>query len=250
MDNSYGLEEIQTKLLEALKEYDRLCRKHHIHYSLHGGTLLGAERNGQFIPWDDDADVSMTRKEYNRFKGFLYELPSNYHLDDTSMWVPRLVMKDKDMFVCIDVFIWDYISSNVVLQKFRLIVLWFCQGMLKKDIDYTEYGLVGKILVFVSNTVGKIFSYEKKLHLYNVLRQNFLVGDKKCAHRANDSFKGTGEIYDIGFVRGYTNLSLEGFPFMVNKRYRESLIVSYGEDYMTPPPISERQPMHKDIRGN
>lgn len=250
MDNSYGLEEIQIKLFEALKEYDRLCRKHHIHYSLHGGTLLGAERNGQFIPWDDDADVSMTRREYIRFKEFTSELPDDYYLDDETTWVPRLIMKDENISVSIDIFIWDYASSNRILQMIRLIALWFCQGMMKKNIDYSEYGLIGKILVFVSSTIGSFFSNEKKLGLYDNLRQRFMVGNKKCTHRANDSFKGIGEVYDVGFMRAYKNIFLEGYAFMVNKRYREALIVSYGEDYMTPPPVSERQPMHKDIRGN
>ncbi len=50
-----------------LIEFDRICRKEDIKYSIESGTLLGAVRNNKFIPWDDDVDVSMTRDEYNKF---------------------------------------------------------------------------------------------------------------------------------------------------------------------------------------
>lgn len=50
-----------------LIEFDRICRKEDIKYSIESGTLLGAVRNNKFIPWDYDVDVSMTRDEYNKF---------------------------------------------------------------------------------------------------------------------------------------------------------------------------------------
>lgn len=50
-----------------LIEFDRICQKYGIKYSIESGILLGAVRDGGFIPWDDDVDVSMTRKEYNKF---------------------------------------------------------------------------------------------------------------------------------------------------------------------------------------
>ena len=62
------LERIHHIELELLIEIDRICQKNDIKYSLTGGTLLGAVRNGDFIPWDDDADISMLRKEYVKFQ--------------------------------------------------------------------------------------------------------------------------------------------------------------------------------------
>lgn len=61
------LRKLQLDLLEMLIEVDRICRKYQIAYSLDGGSLLGAVRHGGFIPWDDDVDVIMRRKEYQRF---------------------------------------------------------------------------------------------------------------------------------------------------------------------------------------
>ena len=61
------IQQIQKVELEMLIEFDRICRKYDITYSIDGGTLLGAIRHGGFIPWDDDADVIMNRSEYEKF---------------------------------------------------------------------------------------------------------------------------------------------------------------------------------------
>lgn len=61
------LRQLQLIELEMLKELDRICKKCNIRYTIIGGTLLGAVRNGGFIPWDDDADVAMLRSEYEKF---------------------------------------------------------------------------------------------------------------------------------------------------------------------------------------
>ncbi|MDR1767478.1 MAG: LicD family protein [Propionibacteriaceae bacterium] len=59
---------VQTGLLYMLDEFDKLCRANGIGYWLAAGALIGAVRTGNFIPWDDDADVFMMEEDYHKLE--------------------------------------------------------------------------------------------------------------------------------------------------------------------------------------
>lgn len=85
---NYGpgeLERVQRTALDVLKEFIRICGKYELDYFVHWGTALGTVRHQGFIPWDDDVDVGMLRKDYDRFLevapqeiGKKYELSSAF----------------------------------------------------------------------------------------------------------------------------------------------------------------------------
>lgn len=52
--------------LDLLNEFIRVCREYDIRFFAAGGTILGTVRHKGFIPWDDDIDLMMFRRDYNR----------------------------------------------------------------------------------------------------------------------------------------------------------------------------------------
>lgn len=69
--------------VEVLKEVTEICDRHGIKFFAEWGTMLGAVRHGGFIPWDDDLDIVMLRKDYEAFlKVARRELPERYQINN------------------------------------------------------------------------------------------------------------------------------------------------------------------------
>lgn len=67
--------------LDVLEQIDIICKRHNIMYYAEWGTLLGAIRHQGFVPWDDDLDIGMRRKDFVRFMHYAKtELPKDYQI--------------------------------------------------------------------------------------------------------------------------------------------------------------------------
>ena len=66
-EHRLSLEEVHERELKMLKLFIKLCERYNLRYYMAGGTLLGAVRHKGFIPWDDDIDVGLPRKDYEKF---------------------------------------------------------------------------------------------------------------------------------------------------------------------------------------
>lgn len=91
----------QRYLLGLLKEIHDICQANGITYYIAMGTLIGAVRNGGFLPWDDDADILMTYDELQKFKKVCEtDLPANRFLgtadtqESYGHLLPRYVSRD------------------------------------------------------------------------------------------------------------------------------------------------------------
>lgn len=61
-----NLSPLQVRLLEMMKWFHQFCVEHDLRYFCLGGTMLGAQRHHGFIPWDDDIDVGLPRRDYEK----------------------------------------------------------------------------------------------------------------------------------------------------------------------------------------
>ena len=72
----------QKELFKLFKEVAEICHRHNIVYYMAGGTLIGVLRHGGFIPWDDDLDIMMTKKNWLKFVEVCKdEIPDNRVLE-------------------------------------------------------------------------------------------------------------------------------------------------------------------------
>ncbi|MDO4614324.1 MAG: LicD family protein [Lachnospiraceae bacterium] len=79
--NTNKLSTVQQQVLNILEVCVEIMERHHIHYFMQGGTMLGAVRHGGYIPWDDDVDLGLPRKDYDRFLAIVEkELPPEMKL--------------------------------------------------------------------------------------------------------------------------------------------------------------------------
>lgn len=106
------LDEIKACELNLLLELQKLCERHGLKLYLCGGTLLGAVRHRGFIPWDDDIDVCLPRRDFDRLLQFEDELPE--HLEFLSpqkgnLSRPFIKLVDKRTRVVNDV---DYLTDK------------------------------------------------------------------------------------------------------------------------------------------
>ena len=61
------MDELKAIEIRILSLFHAFAEEHGLNYYLAYGTLIGAVRHSGFIPWDDDIDIMMMRKDYDVF---------------------------------------------------------------------------------------------------------------------------------------------------------------------------------------
>ena len=103
-----SMQEVQKGSLEILKRIDKICAQLKLKYCLAYGTLIGAIRHKGFIPWDDDVDIMMPRKDYDslvqyfidhkeelkQFIGAEAELPDMLNARERRVWVQEKLLAE------------------------------------------------------------------------------------------------------------------------------------------------------------
>jgi hypothetical protein len=105
--------EIRNKIIKGMRVIDDLFNKHNIYYTAAYGTLLGAVRHHDMIPWDDDGDINVLRQDYDKIMALKDEFKS-HGLILESNWKLIKVYFDSSEFPFIDIFINDVINGKII----------------------------------------------------------------------------------------------------------------------------------------
>lgn len=97
------LEKLHRVLLEILDDIIDICHRNDLQFILIGGSAIGALRSGGIIPWDDDIDIAMPRKDFERLCQIVrQELPEKYsmlHPQDKNNFgrvIPKIRLKGSE----------------------------------------------------------------------------------------------------------------------------------------------------------
>jgi lipopolysaccharide cholinephosphotransferase len=131
-----GTIELKVVQMDVLSAIHRFCTAHNIKYSLGCGTMLGCARHKGYIPWDDNIDIYMLRKDYEklveefpdtfegRYKFVTMERDPKWNRAYGKAYDCTTVFKERtaevyELGVNIDVFPIDFVPDNdVEWQKY------------------------------------------------------------------------------------------------------------------------------------
>ena len=227
----------QYRLLLLLNQIDKICRDNGICYSLHGGTLLGSIREKGFISWDNDADISFTRNEYNKFNKIAEKL-EDYILIDKCIGGPILFYKkNEEEYATIDIFIYDYISEKKIEKKIKIYLTIILQAMLKDNrtirlLNYGNHNVIEKSVYLLFYHMGKLINKNKKKILLNDIIKNRYCGNRKYIYKSNDTAKYLKEIIPYYYMNNYIDVNFANKTLMISSYYDKILSNKYGSDYL------------------
>ncbi len=255
-----------VKLLFEILEYvDDLCEKNNIQYTLTGGSLIGAIRHSDIIPWDDDIDIALTPENYDKFKHIMLEQNSRYKFIDNSVedtyYVPfaKVIDSYTDVYegnnrraeihgVYIDVFKINNTSNNKFLRnrhynmvsKFKRIFGIFAMNDERLK---NESNLIKKVRNYFLFKIGCRFFIKR----YNRLTSKY---NKKQTNYVFSNWPTYGYDHETMLKKWYKTYKKTKFgsiDAMVIDNYDEVLKTAFG-NYMELPPENERIP-HHDIEA-
>lgn len=254
---------LQEKIFEIMKAFDRVCRENGFHYYMLGGTMLGAIRHKGFIPWDDDADFGVPRKDYEKLLSLPEEkFPAGFRLRHFSkeQGVPYAFARLEDEQttciearrsgngyvggVYIDIFPLDAdvnVAPLRVWKEFRI-------KLLKKFLyaHIAEPGAVkNPVKRMVMDAVVKHTDTEKLVRKLDASVQAYGVKKEKMPQRGEARYSnylghwGRKEsipcrVFD-GEIRQRKYFEFEGYCFFGPVDSAAYLTALYGADYMIPP---------------
>lgn len=272
MNSNTIISDNKSILLKTFKAFAAFCKENNLHYFAVTGTCLGAIRHKGFIPWDDDIDVAMFRKDYERLiqireklEGTGYELIKfgdnsskygNYVTPylkfcdaNTTIWERRSMPCIFGVFI--DITPYDDVDNEIESEKlfiqyhraiqryslsvrrWRLIDLWNCiKGVHPKG-----------VLRFFYNVMVRSKLRKHYITIIDKLNRKMLnkKGDKCICYCGSYDFH--KELLPKSYIGKRITVPFEDTEIVVPEQYEKYLKHFFGE-WQTPPPPEQRISHH------
>lgn len=258
--------------LEMLKVFEEFCQHYHLDYFLIYGALLGAVRHKGFIPWDDDLDLGMLRKDYDVFlqhadewfkepyfvqngwndKGYFGRITRIRDSRTTGViWRDRHKKCNNGVFIeiypvdniCED----ERVYHDQVRRAERLASLMY-HYQYPFEIKSTKGKLLNlgaKAFVGIA-TLEKVFKKFDSICAEHSKEKCVFCNTISAADGLADHGTGPEKHWYIDDVIETTEVPFENTTVRIPKNYDRCLRLAYG-DYMQLPPVEERGQHHNSI---
>lgn len=177
--------ELQLELLTIMDEIHRVCEKNNIKYGLIAGSALGIVNYKGFIPWDDDIDICIERKDWNRFiealkkdlsDEFYFQCFENDKRYNTIMGPSMKIRKKNTYIEEVNFLLKNRCKSGDGIFIDAIIYDNICENKFIDEVSRTVIKLVMPFIVLLDN-----------LHLNPVLLKKFVVWFSNKYSRLNEN---------------------------------------------------------------
>ena len=264
MKKALNLKEHQAIMLNIIAEFAKFCDANNLDYYLDAGTLLGAVRHKGFIPWDNDADVCMTKPVFDKFISLMEKC--NFKLNDY-----LVVEKPEDSihafykicdtrtelieypdgkypfksYIYIDLFVKvglpnnDRLTKRICRKSQNLGLLhWFYKRTIYKWVEEKNIfrKFVGKTLIFLLKDKNKA-CYKQKRFIEKISEKYPYETCEYVTTLTNGEYyrRCKREYFDKTIL-----LDFENYRFKGPVGYDGWLRALYGDNYMELPPVKEQ----------
>ena len=257
------LKRLQETQIDILDKIDEICNQNNIKYSLYAGTLLGAVRHGGFIPWDDDLDICMPRKDYDNFINIWNKYQNEGYILQNKECSPKFtqsftkIRKDHTTFlqyefergayhtgIFVDIFPLDRIPNNKIKRIVFKINCIIYQLFTREFIP----SKANKLIKIISSILLKCIRNEKRYNLRKKLFGNITKynDNKGYSMVSTETVEMLNIIYPADLFDEISKIKFENKEYSCFKNSKRYLELTYG-NYMQLPPQNERVWTHHPI---